>query len=154
MDMNETPLPPKFTPPPMLPIEPKRSKKGAFFALGCGGCAVITFITIIGGGWFFVQFGMAVLADQVQAELQDNPVVIEHLGRIENFEMEMMKSMSTSIEDEYIFRAEGTKDSGVITAICITLDSETEDVTSGTLQVSSGEIFDLFPGFPAQYEKE
>ncbi len=151
--MNETPLPPKFTPPPMQPIEPKRSKKGAFFALGCGGCAVVTLVAIFGGGWFFVQFGMTVLADQVQAELQDNPVVIEHLGRIENFEMEMMKSMSTSIEDEYIFRAEGTKDSGVITAICITLDSETEEVTSGTLQVSSGEIFDLFPGF-AQYEKE
>lgn len=137
----------------MLPIEPKSSSKGKLFVLGCGGCALITFVVIFGGGWLFVHFGMSVFADQVRADLQDNPVIIEHLGRIESIEMEMMSSISVEGQDEFVFRAEGTKDSGIITAICITLDSDTEQVTSGTLQVSSGEVFDLFPGVSDQFEQ-
>jgi len=153
MDINETPLPPKFIPPPMQPIEPKTSKKGRFFALGCGGCAFIALITIIGSAWFFVGFGMNVFAGQVRGELHDNPVIIEYLGRIESFEMKMMASISVEGEDEFVFRAEGTKDSGIITAICITIDSDTEQVTSGTLQISSGEIFDLFE-YTGQLEED
>jgi hypothetical protein len=33
----------------------------------------------------------------------------------------------------------------VLTATCITIDEDTEDVTAGTLKLSSGETVNLFP---------
>jgi hypothetical protein len=125
---------------------PPRRGAGKYLLLGCGGCAVLMMIFLLGGG-LLARLGMAVFVDQVEADIRENPVIVEHLGRLEEFELEFMASMAASGDDVYVFRAEGTKGTGRVTATCITVDSDSEDVVAGTLQLSSGKTVDLFPEY-------
>ena len=49
-------------------------------------------------------------------------------------------------EDVFVYRLEGSKGRGVLTAETITIDEYTERVTWGILRLESGETYDLFPG--------
>jgi len=92
-----------------------------------------------------VKFGLEVFADAVEADLRNNPVIIEHIGRIEEFEVDLKTSLSTEGPDDFVFRATGTKGSGLINATCVTNDDGVEEVVAGTIQLDSGEMLDLFP---------
>lgn len=140
---------PTFAPPPPVdatPIEPGRSsKKGLYGLLGCGGCVVLGIAVVVLGSILLVWAGMGIFADQVKADLRENPVIVEHLGMIEDLEVEIMGSLAAPGDEEFVFRARGTKGRGEITAVCVTRDAETEEVVSGTLQMRDGEVYDLFP---------
>ncbi len=140
---------PTFAPPPPVeatPIEPGRSsKKGLYGLLGCGGCAVLGIAVVVFGSFLLVWFGLGIFVDQVKTDLKENPVIVEHLGMIEDLEVDIMGSLAAPGEEEYVFRARGSKGQGEITAECVTRDADTEEVVSGTLQMSDGEIYDLFP---------
>ena len=92
-----------------------------------------------------VRLGLDVFANDVESELRDNPVIIEHIGRIEEIEADLMASLSTEGEDDFVFDVRGTKGSGLIHATCVTRDDGTEAVTAGTIQLETGETLDLFP---------
>ena len=47
-------------------------------------------------------------------------------------------------EDVFVFNISGSKGQGVLTAECITIDADHEDVVSGSLRIPSGEVIDLF----------
>lgn len=94
-----------------------------------------------------VRLGLDVFANDVESELRDNPVIIEHIGRIDELEVDLTASLSTEEEDDFVFKVRGTKGSGLIHATCVTIDDGTEEVTSGTIQLESGETLDLFPEY-------
>ncbi len=114
--------------------------------MGCGGCAIIAVLATILGGWAMVRFGFNVFASEVESDLHDNPVIVEHLGRIEEFEIDLTASITTEGADDFVFRARGTKGAGLISATCVTNDDGVEEVIAGTIQLDSGETHDLFPG--------
>ena len=118
--------------------------------IGCGGCAVIAVLAVIFGGWAMVKLGLDVFAGAVTADLRDNPVIIEHIGRIEELEVELQTSLSTEGQDDFVFRVRGTKGSGLINATCVTNDDGLEEVVAGTIQLDSGETLDLFPDVPPE----
>ena len=112
---------------------------------GCGGCAIIGTLAIIFGGWGLLRFGLGVFADEVERDLRSNPVIVEHVGRIEEFELDLGASVAAEGGDDFVFRVSGTKGSGLVTATCITNDEGIEEVVAGTIQLESGETLDLFP---------
>lgn len=113
--------------------------------IGCGGCALILALAAVFGGWIVMRFGFGVFADEVEADLRSNPVVREHLGRIEQFELDLSASIAAEGEEDFVFRVSGTRGSGLIVATCVTNESGVEEVVSGTIQLESGETVDLFP---------
>ena len=113
--------------------------------MGCGGCAIIAVLATILGGWAMVRFGFNVFASEVESDLHDNPVIVEHLGRIEEFEIDLTASITTEGADDFVFRARGTKGAGLISVTCVTNDDGVEEVIAGTIQLDSGETHDLFP---------
>ena len=144
--------PPVFSPPPPVepaPIEPtKKSRTGLFAFLGCGGCAVLGAVGVVVAVYVLFALGMGIFTDQVKADLSDNPVILEHIGLIEDLEVDLVGSFSAEGDDEFVFDIAGPKGRGVVKAVCITRDADTEEVVSGTLRVGSGEVFDLFPPEP------
>lgn len=150
MEQDYTPVGPT-TPPPVDPFSPqtqgfdRAAKRRRYLWMGCGGCAVIAVLAMFFGGWAMVRLGLDVFANDVESELRDNPVIIEHIGRIENLEVDLTASLSTEENDDFVFTVTGTKGSGLIHATCITRDDGTEAVTAGTIQLESGETLDLFP---------
>ena len=153
MSQDYQPVGPSSSPQPVMAevfgqVPP--TKKPRFLLWGCGGCAVVAILGATIGGWIVLSLGLAVFAGEVEADLRDNPVIIEHLGRIEEFEVDLGKSIVTAGEEDYVFRARGTKGSGLITATCVTNDSDVEEVVAGTMQLESGETLDLFPRVDTQ----
>ena len=124
---------------------------GKGMTFGCLGCAVLAVLFVVVGGYAFFSFGGKVLSTQVGESVRDNPVVLEHLGRIESIEMDWMETVSNGQEDVFVYEVVGSKGSGVLRVVSITIDDTTEQVVSGTLQLASGEELDLFPeGTPAE----
>jgi hypothetical protein len=150
MTQDYTPVGPS-SPPPVGPISPQgltptgSSSTRRYLMMGCGGCAIIAFLATILGGWAMVRFGFNVFASEVEAALRDNPVIVEHLGRIEEFEIDFSASITTEGDDDFVFRARGTKGAGLISVTCVTKDDGVEEVIAGTIQLDSGETLNLFP---------
>jgi len=111
---------------------------------------VIAVLAVIFGGWIMVRLGLDVFSAAVEADLRENPVIIEHIGRIEELEVELKTSLTTEGQDDFVFRVRGTKGSGLIEATCVTKEDGDEEVVAGTIQLESGETFDLFPDVPPE----
>ena len=112
---------------------------------GCGGCAVVVALVTIFGGWALLRFGLNVFSGEVEGELRSNPVIIEHIGLIQEFEVDIRASFAEEGDEDFVFRVRGSKGSGLVTATCVTTDDGTEEVVAGTLQLDSGETLELFP---------
>jgi hypothetical protein len=142
---------------PLGPSNPSIETRGAdpeqsrpwkkSLVIGCGGCAVILVLAAVFGGWVVMKFGLGVFADEVEADLRSNPVVREHIGRIEVFELDLSASIAAEGDEDFVFRVSGTKGTGLVFATCVTNDSGIEEVVAGTIQLESGETVDLFPEF-------
>ena len=134
--------PPIETQDPSLKTPLQRNKLWIF---GCGGCAVFVALAMVFGGWALMKLGLGVFADEVESELRSNPVIIEHVGRIEEFELDLSASVAEEGGEDFIFHVSGTKGSGLVTATCVTNDEGIEEVVAGTIQLESGETLNLFP---------
>ncbi|TDI43768.1 MAG: hypothetical protein E2P02_10745 [Acidobacteria bacterium] len=89
---------------------------------------------------FFADF-----EKQVAADIKDNPVIRTHLGTIDSIDIDWSKTGDETGENVFVFEISGPKGAGTLTAECITVDAEREDVVSGTLRLASGKEFNLFP---------
>jgi hypothetical protein len=113
--------------------------------VGCGGCAVLAVLGMVFGGLLLLKIGLGVFSDEVESDLRFNPVLIEHIGRIEEFDLDISASIAEEGNEDFVFRVTGTKGSGLVTATCVTNDEGAEEVVAGTIQLESGETLDLFP---------
>lgn len=98
----------------------------------CGGCCV---------GMFY--FRGAAVADDIASDLQNNDVMVEHIGEIQTLEADLPSFFSS--DDLYVFRVTGTMNSGTITADCVEDGDGLFRVMSGTLELDNGDVHQLFP---------
>lgn len=127
------------------PYAPRRKKSG------CGVVALILGL-VVGGGLLAVlccggiaYFGFGIVAEQVKADLRGNAVVEEHIGPITSIRTDLIASLATEGQDEFVFDVEGPKGKGRLKVVTVTIDAGTEEVVSGTLELPNGELYDLFP---------
>jgi hypothetical protein len=111
--------------------------------------AVVALGGLLVAGFLVLVFGVGgnLIATQVGADLEDNPVLAEHVGDGRTYDIEWIQSGMHPDNDTFVFRVKGSKGSGLLTAKCITVDADHEDVTEGTIQVG-GRTHDLFPPAP------
>lgn len=98
-------------------------------------------------GLLAVATGCGLLAEferQVAVDIEDNPVIVRYIGDIDTIEIDWTATGEEPDEDVFVFRLSGSKGGGVLTAKCITVDADHEDVVSGSLRLPSGETIDLF----------
>ena len=117
-------------------------KIGCWVAAFVGGALVV--LTCCGGILALGLFGLNMMDTEIEREIRDNPVIVEHIGEIQSFETDWMASFTMDDDDVYVFQIEGTKGSGEIAARCLPEDDGSWKVESGTLRLSSGEKHDLF----------
>jgi hypothetical protein len=154
MSQDYTPVGPST--PPIETQDPSRRKSvpwNKILIFGCGGCAVVVILATVFGGWALMKLGLGVFADEVESELRSNPVIIEHVGRIEEFELDLSASVAAAGDEEFIFHISGTKGSGLVAATCVTNSDGIEEVVAGTIQLESGETLDLFPEVESAIEE-
>jgi hypothetical protein len=104
---------------------------------------VVALVIAVAGG--ITARSLGAFTDSVEADLRQNPVIIEHIGRIESFDLELRASIEEPGEDAFVFRVEGTRGAGLIHATCVTVEDGGQNVIAGSLQLTGGETVDLFP---------
>ncbi|REJ86505.1 MAG: hypothetical protein DWQ34_27180 [Planctomycetota bacterium] len=92
--------------------------------------------------------GFAEFARKVRIDLEDHPVIREHVGEIEQITYDETGSLAEPDDIVFVFQLTGSKSSGTLRAACITVSNDEEDVTSGELTLENGETFQLFPDNP------
>ena len=127
----------------------KRTSAGCIIVVVVG--VLMVFMTLCCGGVGLISyFVLTLIGDEVEGDLRDNPVIAEHIGTIQSFELDWGGSFVEEEDDDtFVFRIRGSKASGIVTVFCDnTGNAEIVEVLSGTLQVDSGETYDLFPEEP------
>ena len=99
----------------------------------------------VGGAFFVGKVGLDLMADQVRTEIQDNPVIVEQIGEIEEITTDLAASANEAGANVFVFDVVGSKASGRLTVNTVTVSADREEVNWGRLRLESGEELDLFP---------
>ena len=110
-------------------------KRKNFPAVGMLVCILIVSVSC----GFFADF-----EKQVAEDIKDNPVIRRHIGTIDSIDIDWSRTGDEPGENVFVFEISGPNGEGTLTAECITVDAEHEDVVSGKLRLASGEEFNLF----------
>jgi hypothetical protein len=129
--------------PPQSP--PRRSSSGCWiWAILVG--AGLVLLVCCGGGALLVGFGLQIVTTEIEDQLSANPILQEHVGEVQSFEMDWSRSFADEDDDTFIYRVQGTKGEGRVTVKHITGDDGNEVILSAQLRLPSGETVDLMPG--------
>ncbi len=126
----------------------KKSATGPWIAIGVGlGCLLA--LTCLGGGTALVVVGLGMVTEQVEQELEDNAILREHLGTIEEFDIAWSRS-SQEPGDVFVYEVRGSLGSGHVR--CESLSHEDrEEILWAELILPSGEVVELVrPHDPAE----
>ena len=100
---------------------------------------------MLGGGSVLLGFGLGAFVDQVATELDTLPRLHEEIGRLQELELDVIQTMGEPGDEVFVFRAVGSHGIGRITARCVTVDADTEDVVWARLELPDGRIVELVP---------
>ena len=102
---------------------------------------VISTVTI-GSGLFF-WLGWNTFSDQIKAYLNSNPIIQNHIGYVNEIEIDLAATGNEINNDIFVFAVEGSKNTGLLK---VEIDSGSHlYILSGTIKLPSGEIYDLIP---------
>lgn len=105
---------------------------------------IVGFIFIILVGISLLGFwGWNIFTDQAKDAFNQNPVILFHIGEVDKINIDLIATGDAEGDDVFVFRIEGSKGSGVVTAEIITLDDGTEGIRSGWIILPSGDSYDL-----------
>jgi len=107
----------------------------ALFA--AGGVALVALVGILG------YRGYTEFRTETRAALGANPVIREHLGRIESLEFDLRPGIEIEDPDTFAMRVRGTLGAGVVT-VALGRDDEAW-LAAGELRLDDGRILPLFP---------
>jgi hypothetical protein len=117
----------------------------AFIILG----VVIVATLVCGGALYVGDWWMRdAFPGYVQADIESNPVIIEHVGVIEELTLDFNASSVEPGENVFVFTIRGPKGRGRLRAEVVSRSSTDEEVVAAELLLESGEKYQLFPDHP------
>lgn len=131
-----------FSPTPQPP--PPRRSAWPWLAI-IGVVSLVALLVCCGGGLAFLNFGFGVMSDEIEVLLRDNERLRQHVGEIQEFEMDWQRSLADDDDDTFTYRVKGDKGSGAVIVKHITNDDGDEEIVSARLQTESGQTIEIVP---------
>jgi len=128
---------------PFAPQPQPRSGTSWMWLLGCGG--LLMFVLCCGGGIGVVAIGFRVMSAEIKDQIRDNPKFREHIGEVQELEMDWAASFGAEGEDTYRYRVRGTKGSGELTVKHITGPDGNEVINEAELRLADGTKVQIVP---------
>lgn len=134
--------------PPMSPPQQQEASGCSCLTLSLVGLGVIVLACcgMGGGGWFVWQNFTATL----KAEVQKVPAVQEHIGEIEEFEVnfmeagQIMEKEKDKPQNVQVYKVKGSKGSGTVVVRIVQAGKDIR-IDDGELRMDSGETYELNP---------
>lgn len=127
-------------------VQPPPKKGGKGLLIGCGIASLLGMLVCCGGFAMLGYFGLGVVGDVVQAEVENSPTIIEHIGEIDSMSLnltatgEEAQGVEPGQAAPMVFDVQGSKGSGMIVA----QQSRTSPgINSAVLVLPSGERFPI-----------
>ena len=136
---SEPSYPAGASPPPK-----RKSSMGLVIILSVS-MGLVLVLLCCGGGIGIVWFGLGVVENSVLSQLKDHPAVQEHIGEVEEFEMDLMASANHEDSETFIYDVSGSKGSGTFEVRSVTVGSR-EEISNATLELPDGTRITLVPG--------
>ena len=135
---------PYSAPQSFQPYAPKPSGSGLWMwvLLGLGGIAGVC---CCGGGVAVVMMGMNIVTAEVGDLLRDNPKFREHIGEMQEMNVDYIASAAKDDDDTFVYKVKGDKGSGVITVKHVTNDDGDEEIVEATLRKPDGTQVQIVP---------
>ncbi len=109
-----------------------------------GGGGVVSLILCCGACGWFGNFVFQVQAEDVRAQIKDDPVITEHIGRIESIEVNYAASFAEEDNAIWTYDLIGSKGNGRLVVKQIDdADGDAVDLQWATLELATGDTFDL-----------
>ena len=124
---------------------PKRKSSMGLVIILAISMGLVLVLLCCGGGIGIVWFGLGVVEDSVLSQLHDHPAVQEHIGEVEDFEMNLMASANHEDSDTFIYDVSGSNGSGRLEVRSVTVGSR-EEISNATLELPDGTRINLVPG--------
>ena len=119
-----------------------RSSTGCWI-IGILVAAGLLFLVCCGGFAGLMYFGMQVITTSVEEQLAQNPILREHLGQIESFDVDWTRTFAD--EDTFVYDVRGTEGRGRVTVRHVTGPDGTPQIVDAQLRLPTGEAIDLLP---------
>lgn len=139
--MSASSLPPDFN-PAQYARQPK-PKQTNWLVVGLIGGAGVMLLLCCGGGLWLANFGLDVITVEIEQQLRDHPDIVEHIGNVESFEMDFVKSTAHPHDDFWVYEVVGSKGRGELTVHHVTNDNDEEEIISASLRMSDGTTIKL-----------
>jgi len=128
---------------PFAPQPQPRRGTSWMWLLGCGG--LFMFVLCCGGGIGLATFGFALISSEVKDQIRDNPKFREHIGEVQEFEMDLAGSFGDDDDNTYRYRVRGTKGSGELSVKQRTGPDSNEVIDEAELRLSDGTKVQIVP---------
>lgn len=125
-----------FNSPPVAP-QAARSKTPMILGI-VGGLAAVGLLFCCGGGLLLVGFGLNVMTVEVQDDLATRPEMQEHIGEIQSFKFNLVRSGSHDDDETFVYDVVGSKGKGFVTVQQQTGDDGSEVIVFAELTLSDG----------------
>lgn len=102
--------------------------------IGMGACGACAYIAL--------KWGSGVFEEQVESELRDDPVVLEHIGELESVSLDLRATGNEPELDVYVFDVQGTTGSGRL-VLRLRTDRGEPEILSGRLELEDGRAYEL-----------
>jgi hypothetical protein len=109
---------------------------------GFGGVAALC---CCGGAVGVVIFGMNVVTAEVAEQLRDNPKFREHVGELQEMNVDYVASAAHDDSDTFVYTVRGDKNSGKLTVKQTTDDGGNEQIQEASLRLSNGTKVQIVP---------
>ncbi len=123
-------------------VQPPPKKSGNGLLIGCGLAGLFGLLLCCGGFGMLSYFGLGVVGDVIQAEVENSPTIIENIGEIESMSLnlaatgEEAQGIQPGQSAPMVFDVVGTKGDGKI----VVQQSRTgQGIDSAVLVLPSGE---------------
>lgn len=127
------------------PGDVKRSGGGYFWLWAVlGGGGVVSLILCCGACGWVGNFAFQIQAEEVRSQIKDDPVIEEHIGRIESIEVNYAASFAEDDDTIWTYDLVGSKGAGRLVVKQIDdADSDAVQLEWATLELDTGDTFDL-----------
>lgn len=120
--------------------QPPRKSGTLWWVLGIVGVVLLGLgLLCCGGGYFAFQTTMEMAGQQVQAQVANDPVVVEHIGQVQSISLDPVATGERNQPNTLVFRLEGSKGSGLL----VGRQEPGGELTDMVLEMPDGESYPL-----------
>lgn len=119
---------------------PRRARSSSIALWIVGSFFMLVMLILLGIVATLFWFGIETFNSQAHEAIRAEPAIVQAVGEITDISLDLGATGDAAGDEEFAYRIEGTRASGLLVGEFVTIDAETEELRRGTLTLDDGRI--------------